>query len=140
MMNTIEYRVDCQLLEHLHWDNLLGTRFPIGKLDQVEAWPAQAVRDFHARWYFPANATLYVVGDFDASVDEVEGMISAAFDEAAPAEGAEEAESPLKRHAVRPPVKHAYGAPSYELDEIQRSNDEAKASGKDDPFLPFVAP
>ena len=37
MMNTIEYRVDCQLLEHLHWDNLLGTRFPIGKLDQVEA-------------------------------------------------------------------------------------------------------
>ena len=39
MMNTIEYRVDCQLLEHLHWDNLLGTRFPIGKLDQVEAWP-----------------------------------------------------------------------------------------------------
>jgi len=140
MMNTIEYRVDCQLLEHLHWDNLLGTRFPIGKLDQVEAWPAQAVRDFHARWYFPANATLYMVGDFDASVDEVEGMVAASFGEAAPAEGAEEAESPLVRHAVRPPVKHAYGSPSYEAVEIQRKVDEAVSTGVEDPFLPFVAP
>jgi predicted Zn-dependent peptidase len=140
MMNTIEYRVDCQLLEHLHWDNLLGTRFPIGKLDQVEAWPAQAVRDFHARWYFPANATLYVVGDFDATVDEVEDMIETSFGEAAPAEGAEEAGSPLERHRVRPPVKHAYGAPSYELEDIQRANDEAKVQGSDDPFMPFVAP
>ena len=140
MMNTIEYRVDCQLLEHLHWDNLLGTRFPIGKLDQVEAWPAQAVRDFHARWYFPANATLYVVGDFGADVDEVEKMIETSFENAAPAEGAEEAESPLARHAVRPPVKHAYGSPAHEAGEIQRINDEAKAQGKDDPFMPFVAP
>ena len=139
MMNTIEYRVDCQLLEHLHWDNLLGTRFPIGKLDQVEAWPAQAVNDFHARWYFPANATLYVVGDFDATVDEVEEMIATAFGEAAPAEGAEEVGSPLERHRVRPPVKHAYGAPSYELEEIKRMNEEAMAKALEDPFMPFVA-
>ena len=35
MMNTIEYRVDCQLLRFLHNDNNLGCRFPIGKVDQV---------------------------------------------------------------------------------------------------------
>lgn len=35
MMNTIEYRVDCQLLQYLHWENALGCRFPIGKTDQV---------------------------------------------------------------------------------------------------------
>lgn len=35
MMNTIEYRVDCQLLQYLHEENLLGCRFPIGKTDQV---------------------------------------------------------------------------------------------------------
>jgi predicted Zn-dependent peptidase len=35
MMNTIEYRVDCQLLQYLHEENLLGYRFPIGKTDQV---------------------------------------------------------------------------------------------------------
>ena len=26
MMNSIEYRVDCQLLQHLHWDNNLVGR------------------------------------------------------------------------------------------------------------------
>lgn len=35
MMNTIEYRVDCQLLQYLHEENALGFRFPIGKTDQV---------------------------------------------------------------------------------------------------------
>ena len=35
MMNTIEYRVDCQLLQYLHEENALGFRFPIGKMDQV---------------------------------------------------------------------------------------------------------
>lgn len=39
MMNTIEYRVDCQLLQYLHEENLLGCRFPIGKTDQV-CWHA----------------------------------------------------------------------------------------------------
>ena len=75
MMNTIEYRVDCQLLQHLHWDNALGIRFPIGKLDQVPLWDDEKIRDFHARWYFPSNATLYVVGEFDATTEQVEKMI-----------------------------------------------------------------
>ena len=35
MMNTIEYRVDCQLLQYLHAENALGSRFPIGKTEQV---------------------------------------------------------------------------------------------------------
>lgn len=35
MMNTIEYRVDCQLLQYLHEENDLGFRFPIGKMDKV---------------------------------------------------------------------------------------------------------
>ena len=35
MMNTIEYRVDCQLLQYLHEENALGFRFPIGKMDQA---------------------------------------------------------------------------------------------------------
>lgn len=37
MMNTIEYRVDCQLLQYLHEENALGCRFPIGKTEQVRA-------------------------------------------------------------------------------------------------------
>ena len=49
MMNTIEYRVDCQLLQFLHEENALGARFPIGKTDQVRvAGAAWQVQDVHA--------------------------------------------------------------------------------------------
>lgn len=65
MMNTIEYRVDCQLLQYLHSENKLSKRFPIGLEDQIKKWDADKIRKFHERWYFPANATLYLVGDID---------------------------------------------------------------------------
>ncbi|KAL3604799.1 hypothetical protein D5086_005658 [Populus alba] len=65
MMNTIEYRVDCQLLQHLHSENKLSKRFPIGLEEQIKKWDAEKIRKFHERWYFPANATLYIVGDID---------------------------------------------------------------------------
>ncbi|CAI5990129.1 unnamed protein product [Closterium sp. NIES-64] len=74
MMNTIEYRVDCQLLHHMHSENLLSCRFPIGQEDQVKKWPVDQIRAFHDRWYFPANATLYVVGDL-ASVSDIIRLI-----------------------------------------------------------------
>jgi predicted Zn-dependent peptidase len=50
MMNTIEYRVDCQLLQYLHEENNLGFRFPIGKTDQVKKWPVEALKAFWGRW------------------------------------------------------------------------------------------
>ena len=151
MMNTIEYRVDCQLLQHLHWDNNLGCRFPIGKLDQVAGWDAQKVRAFHERWYFPANATLYIVGDFHADISGVVQMIEAAFGaaDAAVVEKAEveaddeEDESEPKelreRHLVRPPVKHAHGVPPTAAELIRRNAAAAEAAGVVDPYQPFVA-
>nr|GMD30644.1 stromal processing peptidase, chloroplastic [Ipomoea batatas] len=75
MMNTIEYRVDCQLLQHLHSENKLSERFPIGLEEQIKKWDADKIRKFHERWYFPANATLYIVGDIDnipKTVDHIE--------------------------------------------------------------------
>jgi hypothetical protein len=50
MMNTIEYRVDCQLLQYLHWENALGCRFPIGKTEQVGGGRAGGA----ASWRLPA--------------------------------------------------------------------------------------
>ena len=41
MMNSIEYRVDCQLLQFLHQENALGSRFPIGKMDQARRPPGR---------------------------------------------------------------------------------------------------
>ncbi|XP_073144793.1 stromal processing peptidase, chloroplastic [Henckelia pumila] len=75
MMNTIEYRVDCQLLQYLHSENKLSKRFPIGLEEQIKKWDADKIRKFHERWYFPGNATLYIVGDIDdisKTVDHIE--------------------------------------------------------------------
>lgn len=83
MMNTIEYRVDCQLLQQLHSENLLGYRFPIGLEEQIQKWDVDVIRAFHERWYFPANATLYVVGDI-ASVDKTIEQIEAVFEKVTP--------------------------------------------------------
>lgn len=78
MMNTIEYRVDCQLLQQLHSENKLGRRFPIGLEEQIKKWDVEAIKNFHERWYFPANATLYIVGDID-SVPKTVYHIDAVF-------------------------------------------------------------
>ena len=54
-----------QLLQYLHSENKLSKRFPIGLEEQIKKWDADKIRKFHERWYFPGNATLYVVGDID---------------------------------------------------------------------------
>ncbi|MCO5603405.1 hypothetical protein L7F22_057555 [Adiantum nelumboides] len=71
------------LLQQLHSENLLGYRFPIGLEEQIHKWDVDLIRKFHERWYFPANATLYVVGDI-ASVDKTIEQIEAAFGKVAP--------------------------------------------------------
>eukprot|EP00271_Cylindrocystis_brebissonii_P022866 TRINITY_DN898_c0_g1_i1.p1 TRINITY_DN898_c0_g1~~TRINITY_DN898_c0_g1_i1.p1 ORF type:complete len:1519 (-),score=355.87 TRINITY_DN898_c0_g1_i1:1045-5601(-) len=80
MMNTIEYRVDCQLLQQLHSENLLSARFPIGLEEQIQQWDVETIRAFHKRWYFPANATLYIVGDI-GSVGRTIQMIESQFNQ-----------------------------------------------------------
>lgn len=81
MMNTIEYRVDCQLLRWLHAENALGERFPIGLPEQVRGWQREDLLEFWSRWYFPANATLYLVGDFGEGVtaEDAARAVEAAF-------------------------------------------------------------
>ncbi|PVH47515.1 hypothetical protein PAHAL_4G077900 [Panicum hallii] len=77
MMNTIEYRVDCQLLQYLHSENKLSNRFPIGLEEQIQKWDPDKIRRFHERWYYPANATLYLVGEIDdipRAVREIEAV------------------------------------------------------------------
>ncbi|KAL5199647.1 hypothetical protein ABZP36_020850 [Zizania latifolia] len=77
MMNTIEYRVDCQLLQYLHSENKLSERFPIGLEEQIHKWDPDKIRRFHERWYYPANATLYLVGEIDdipRAIREIEAL------------------------------------------------------------------
>ncbi|KAF4355476.1 hypothetical protein F8388_015230 [Cannabis sativa] len=98
MMNTIDYRLDCQLLQHLHSENKLSKRFPIGLEDQIKKWDVDKIRKFYERWYFPGNATLYIVGDID-DISKTVFQIEVVF-------GQTGAES----EAVFPSSPSAYGA------------------------------
>ncbi|GLC34133.1 hypothetical protein PLESTB_000841000 [Pleodorina starrii] len=105
MMNTIEYRVDCQLLTYLHEENALGCRFPIGLTEQVKSWPHETLRGFWERWYFPANVTLYVVGDLERSTQDTIRLIEKTFGKVPPGR-----EPPPPPQALPPPLPTAAAA------------------------------
>ena len=65
MVNTIEYRVECQILSTLHRENRLAKRFPIGKEVLIRNWKQDDVKTWHRTHYRPDNVLLYVVGDLD---------------------------------------------------------------------------
>lgn len=51
---------------------------------QVNQWDGDVLRSFWRRWYYPANCTLYVVGDLDRSIPEIEALVRNTFDRVAP--------------------------------------------------------
>jgi len=65
MVNTIEYRVECQILATLHRENRLAKRFPIGKESLIRSWQTDDVKTWHRTHYRPDNVLLYIVGDVD---------------------------------------------------------------------------
>jgi len=65
MVNTIEYRVECQILSTLHRENRLAKRFPIGKEVLIRNWKPDDVKTWHRTHYRPDNVLLYLVGDVD---------------------------------------------------------------------------
>ncbi len=77
MVNTIEYRVECQILSTLHRENRLAKRFPIGKESLIRSWKAEDVKTWHRTHYRPDNVLLYIVGDVEPS--EVEKTIQEKF-------------------------------------------------------------
>lgn len=46
MVNTIDYRVEVQLLAALHAENRLHRRFPIGQIEQIKSWTPQQVEAY----------------------------------------------------------------------------------------------
>lgn len=77
MVNTIEYRVECQILSTLHRENRLAKRFPIGKEKLIRTWNTDDVKSWHRTHYRPDNVLLYLVGDVDP--DEAERVIAEKF-------------------------------------------------------------
>lgn len=77
MVNTIEYRVECQILSTLHRENRLAKRFPIGKESLIRTWQPDDVKSWHRTHYRPDNVLLYLVGDVNP--DEAERVIAEKF-------------------------------------------------------------
>ena len=77
MVNTIEYRVECQILSTLHRENRLAKRFPIGKESLIRTWQTDDVKTWHRTHYRPDNVLLYIVGDVNPA--EAEKVIAEKF-------------------------------------------------------------
>eukprot|EP00210_Caulerpa_lentillifera_P004547 g4337.t1 len=120
MMNTIQYRVDCQMLKYLHEENALGCRFPIGKTEQIRKWDRDMIREFWSKWYYPANMTLYIVGVLPEGVDATKELIRATFGDVQVNMFQEnnngDSRSPTRKLAqtIRPPVEHLWGVGEFD--------------------------
>lgn len=82
MVNTIEYRVECQILSTLHRENRLAKRFPIGKEVLIQNWKQDDVKTWHRTHYRPDNVLLYIVGDLEpqfveSTIEEKFGHLTA---------------------------------------------------------------
>ena len=128
MVNTIEYRVECQILSTLHRENRLAKRFPIGKEKLIRTWNTDDVKSWHRQHYRPDNVLLYLVGDINP--DEAEKIIAEKFGHLDPNKQAAEIKAPtIKEEAAKladavvsgsvkagqswhyPPVRHDWCVP-----------------------------
>lgn len=75
--NTAPNRMLERALEEIYGDSPYGHRMPIGKMEVVENFPPEVLRDYYKTWYIPANQCVVVVGDID--VNKVEQSIRRTF-------------------------------------------------------------
>ena len=66
----------------LYPDSKYGHRLPIGRMEVVDHFKHQELRDYYEKWYNPENQCVVVVGDID--VDQVEAKIKRLFGDIRP--------------------------------------------------------
>ena len=74
-----QQRMSNQLLPFLLGDSQYAKRIPIGKVEILQNFTHDKIRNFYKDWYRPNLQTVIAVGDFD--VNEVEKLIIANFSE-----------------------------------------------------------
>lgn len=81
--DTPPYRIYQQRLEFFLKGQRPPTRYPIGKVEVLQAAPATELADFYNRYYRPERAVLVVTGDFEPGA--MEAKIKAKFSDWSPA-------------------------------------------------------
>ena len=66
----------------LYPDSKYGHRLPIGRMEVVDHFKHQELRDYYEKWYNPENQCVVVVGDID--VDQMEAKIKRLFGDIRP--------------------------------------------------------
>ena len=64
-------------LEALYPGSKYGQRMPIGKMEIIDNFEPQVLRDYYHKWYRPDNQAIIIVGDID--VDRTEAKIKEMF-------------------------------------------------------------
>ncbi len=72
-----QMRIFEEQLPVIYPDSRYGLRLPIGTMEVVDNFPAQALIDYYHTWYRPDQQGIVVVGDID--VDYIEGKIKEIF-------------------------------------------------------------
>lgn len=75
--NVGSMRIIEQLAPKIYGENRYGRRLPIGTMEVVDNFPAQALVDYYHKWYRPDNQAIIVVGDID--VDYIESKVKEIF-------------------------------------------------------------
>lgn len=78
----------------------------------MKRWSREELRSFWKQWYFPANGTLFLVGDFEAAggIPKAVDYIKECFGRVPPK--LDEEGRLMQRAPVRPPVVHQWGKDS----------------------------
>jgi hypothetical protein len=77
---------------------------------KVKTWQREKLYNFWKKWYFPANATLFIVGDITTpgAVSETVKCIEKSFGSVPEAKN--EDGTPKLRHLGMPPLPHNFGS------------------------------
>lgn len=81
--DSSSFRTAVAEISFMYKGSKLGSRFPIGTEETIQAFSAESVREFYEKWYSPENMVLVVVGDIDPK--QLELQIYKAFHSMIPA-------------------------------------------------------
>ncbi len=125
------------LIEQLYASTFIASPYRrpvVGWMSDLDALTADDVRQFHARWYVPANAVVVVAGDVD--VQQVLALAQKTYGAIAPRAVPprkprdEPEQKGLRRIAFKAPADQAYVALAFHVPRIERVA-ELAASDRD---------
>lgn len=104
----------------------------VGWMSDLDSMQPEDVRDFHRRWYVPANAALVIAGDVDVAevrrlAEKYYGVIPA---RAVPARKprTEPEQRGVRRIEFKAPAEQAYVSLAFRMPQIQSVNDDSDDS------------